>query len=257
MTEPQNNSLREPCRSGPVDQSLKQQGAAHVQPRPLYRQQELFVLVVPAMDRHGGGGHSLREVLVPFDFEAGNPHFKEFSPTGRVPVLHHGDVRVWQSLAIIEYVAELYPEAGIWPAGPGDRGRWRALFPWRCFPGFRALRNACPMNIRRPERARSRLLTASWPTSPASRRSGVTCADHSGGPFLFGDFSAADAMFAPVVNRFDVYDLVSCQRYAELYRRASRRIRPGRSGKRRRRAEAWIVRGRRESDRQIAQNLKK
>ena len=60
-------------------------------------------------------GVPFKDVVIPFDFAAGNPEFRKISPTGRVPVLHHGEVRVWESLAIIEYVAELFPEAGIWP----------------------------------------------------------------------------------------------------------------------------------------------
>src|SRR6478736_10531621 len=90
------------------------------------------------------------EVLVPFDFAAGNPRLKAFSPTGQVPVLQHGDVRVWQSLAIIEYVAELFPEAGIWPKERGKRAVARAV-SMEMLSGFRALRSACPMNMRRPK----------------------------------------------------------------------------------------------------------
>jgi glutathione S-transferase len=150
-------------------------------------------------------GIAFEEVLVPFDDHGGNPLFREFSPTGKVPVLKHGSLTVWESLAIIEYVAELYPDAGLWPLDPADRAMARSI-SMEMLSGFRALRGACPMNFRRPKRqielpdgvmddvAR---ITQIWKSMRA----------RSGGPFLFGAFSAADAMFAPVVNRLDVYDL--------------------------------------------------
>jgi len=152
-------------------------------------------------------GIPFEEVLVPFDFPAGNPRFREFSPTGQVPVLQHGDVRVWQSLAIIEYVAELFPEAGIWPKERGKRAVARAV-SMEMLAGFRALRSACPMNIRRPK---GKIALADGVMADVARIETIwrDLRAHSGGPFLFGGFSGADAMFAPVVSRFEVYDLVS------------------------------------------------
>ncbi len=152
-----------------------------------------------------------REVLIPFDDAGGNPKFREISPTGRVPSLHHGEFRIWESLAIIEYAAELFPEKAIWPKAVADRAVARAV-SMEMLSGFRSLRNACPMNIRRPK-ARLDL--------PKDVQAGVDAdvariseiwtelTARSGGPYLFGAFSAADAMFAPVVNRFEAYDLVS------------------------------------------------
>jgi len=152
-------------------------------------------------------GIPFEEVLVPFDFPAGNPRFREFSPTGQVPVLLHGEVRVWQSLAIIEYVAELFPEAGLWPRERGKRAVARAV-SMEMLAGFGALRNACPMNIRRPK---GKIALADGVMADVARIETIwrDLRAHSGGPFLFGGFSGADAMFAPVVSRFDVYDLVS------------------------------------------------
>lgn len=150
-------------------------------------------------------GIDFDDVLIPFDFPAGNPRFREISPTGCVPVLHHGKFRVWESLAIIEYVAELFPDAAIWPADRQQRAVARAVSA-EMVAGFRALRNACPMNIRRPTGRIDlpdgvmkdvRRIEAIWRDLRAA----------SGGPFLFGTFGGADAMFAPVVNRFEVYDL--------------------------------------------------
>jgi glutathione S-transferase len=145
------------------------------------------------------------DVLIPFDFPAGNPKFKEISPTGRVPVLHHEELRVWESLAIIEYAAELFPDAGLWPKDADERAVARS-YSMEMLSGFRALRNACPMNMRREKQAIDlpdgvledvERIETIWREAVA----------RSGGPFLFGRFTAADAMFAPVVNRFEVYDL--------------------------------------------------
>lgn len=151
-------------------------------------------------------GVPFREVLVPFDMKAGNPAFRALSPVGRVPVLHHGEVRVWESLAIIEYVAELFPQAGLWPADAADRALARSI-SMEMLSGFSALRGACPMNIRRkpgrislPEGVEANILRIEEIWRDCRRR--------SGGPFLFGSFTAADAMFSPVVNRFEAYALV-------------------------------------------------
>jgi glutathione S-transferase len=129
------------------------------------------------------------------------------SGAGRVPVLHHGRITVWESLAIIEYVAETFPEARLWPRAVAARAMARAAAN-EMHGGFMALRNACPMNMRRKP---SRLAV-----DPAVKRDVQRIEDlwaicrgalGKGGPFLFGKFSAADAMFAPVVNRIHVYGL--------------------------------------------------
>ncbi|UIK05204.1 glutathione S-transferase family protein [Neorhizobium galegae] len=152
-------------------------------------------------------GIAFEEVLIPFDFPAGNPEFRPISPTGKVPVLHHGDVRVWESLAIIEYAAELFPDKGIWPKAAADRAVARSI-SMEMISGFRALRNACPMNMRRPK---GRIALADGVMDDVARIETIwrELRARSGGPFLFGEFSGADAMFAPVVSRFDVYDLTS------------------------------------------------
>ena len=140
--------------------------------------------------------------VIPFDFPNGNPAIKAVSETGRVPLLVHDGFKVWESLAIIEYVAELFPEKPIWPIDRQARALARA-YSMEMATGFRGIRNACPMNLRRPRKAMPISddmradIEAIWHSSLA----------RSGGPFLFGAFSAADAMFAPVINRFDVYML--------------------------------------------------
>ena len=154
-------------------------------------------------------GIDFKEILIRFDFPAGNPGIKAISPSGQVPLLMHGDVKVWESLAIIEYAAELFPKAGLWPQAAADRAVAMAI-SLEMVSGFRALRNACPMNFRRPKQA--------LPFSPEQKAAVMADVARietiwrellaaSGGPFLFGEFSAADAMYAPVVNRFSAYQL--------------------------------------------------
>jgi glutathione S-transferase len=152
-------------------------------------------------------GIPFEEILIPFDFPAGNPRIREISPTGRVPVLLHGSLRVWESLSIIEYVSELYPEAGLWPKDRAQRAVARSV-SMEMLSGFRALRGACPMNIRRE---RGKIALANGVMDDVVRIETIfrELRGRSGGPFLFGGFSAADAMFAPVVSRFDTYDLVT------------------------------------------------
>ncbi|TPP07135.1 glutathione S-transferase family protein [Rhizobium glycinendophyticum] len=151
-------------------------------------------------------GIPFREQLIPFGPGATSPQFRALSPTGRVPVLHHGPVRVWESLAIIEYVTELFPDAGLWPDDPARRSMARSI-SMEMLSGFRSLRGACPMNMRRPVRA---IDLPDGVKADVQRIEEIwrEMRQMSGGPFLFGAFGAADAMFAPVVNRFAVYDLV-------------------------------------------------
>lgn len=183
-------------------------------------------------------GIPFEEVLIPFDFPADNPRFKKISPTGRVPVLHHGDLRVWESLAIIEYAAELFPNAGLWPQAAKERSMARSV-SMEMLSGFRALRNACPMNIRRPK---GKIALDDGVSADVARIETIwrTMRKHSGGPFLFGAFSGADAMFAPVVNRFEVYDLVDAADTLD-YMAAVKGLPAWQKWEKAARAESWIV----------------
>jgi glutathione S-transferase len=150
-------------------------------------------------------GVDFTDEVIPFDFEHGNPAIKAISETGKVPLLVHGDFKLWESLAIIEYIAELFPEKQVWPSDRKDRALARA-FSMEMVAGFRGIRNACPMNLRRPVKA--------MPITPDMRADisrietiWHTSIEKSGGPYLFGAFSAVDAMYAPVVNRFEAYAL--------------------------------------------------
>lgn len=150
-------------------------------------------------------GVDFDDEVIPFDFPNGNPAIRAISETGRVPVLEHDGFKVWESLAIIEYVAELFPEKRFWPEDRQDRALARA-WSLEMATGFRALRNACPMNLRRPPKA-----LAVTPDMQADIdriiRIWSQARKKSGGPYLLGTFSAVDAMFAPVVNRFETYVL--------------------------------------------------
>jgi glutathione S-transferase len=150
-------------------------------------------------------GIPFRDEVIPFDFPGGNPAIKTVSETGKVPLLVHEGFKVWESLAIIEYAAELYPDAGIWPGERKARGRARSV-SMEMATGFQALRNACPMNLRHTPQ---QLEVGSDVLANVARITTIwkECLSDSGGPFLFGAFSAADAMYAPVVSRFMSYML--------------------------------------------------
>jgi glutathione S-transferase len=135
------------------------------------------------------------------------PRLLQLSGTGKVPVLIDGEVRVWESLAILEYLAEKYPDAGLWPGEPRARAHARAIAA-EMHAGFVPLRRHCPMNMWRPVKKRD---------LPAEVAANVARIDAMwtdcrsrfgrGGPFLFGRFGAADAMYAPVVARFHTYGI--------------------------------------------------
>ena len=127
------------------------------------------------------------------------------SPTGKVPVLLDGDLAVVETIAIIEYLADRFPEAGIWPADIAERARARAAAA-EMHAGFSALRSHAPMNLRASHPGKVN------PDSVAKdlRRVEVLWGEllgSSGGPFLFGAFTAADAMYAPLATRLRTYAL--------------------------------------------------
>ncbi len=147
------------------------------------------------------------DVVIDLDTADMHARIAEHSPAGRVPVLIDGDVTVWDSLAIVEYLAEKAPDAGLWPADRAARAHARSIVA-EMHSGFTALRGHYPMNIRRPPAPREptpaaaadiRRIREIWRT--ARKRFGA------GGPFLFGAFGAADAFFAPVASRLHTYQV--------------------------------------------------
>lgn len=148
------------------------------------------------------------EVVIPLDQPTTAIDIQRRSPTGKVPVLEAGGLLIWESLAIVEYLADTHPGVAIWPKERAPRALARAV-ACEMHAGFAALRRACPMNMRRPVRP---IAADAAVTEDVARVEALWAACRAaygqGGPFLFGAFSAADAMFAPVVNRLAVYDLV-------------------------------------------------
>ncbi|OPY97304.1 glutathione S-transferase [Bradyrhizobium sacchari] len=147
------------------------------------------------------------ETLIPLytDNPADKEQILSFSRAGKVPVLVDGDVTVWDSLAIIEYIAERYPEKKLWPEDAAARAHARSVCA-EMHSGFVPLRSECGMNLHRPIRAVA--LSADAKANVARiEEIWRECRARYGarGPFLFGRFGAADAMYAPVVHRFRTY----------------------------------------------------
>jgi glutathione S-transferase len=152
-------------------------------------------------------GMAFDEVVISLDAPDFKPRVSKVSGTGKVPALDDDGIRVWESLAILEYLAERFPAARLWPSDPAARAHARAISS-EMHAGFVPLRRACPMNMWRPVKklelndealANVKRIQAMW--AECRTRYGA------GGPFLFGAFSAADAMYAPVVSRFHTYDV--------------------------------------------------
>ena len=150
-------------------------------------------------------GIPFEEVRIPLFLPESATELAKWSPSGKVPALHDGNIKVWDSLAICEYLNELFPNKQLWPADPAVRAVARAVSA-EMHAGFSALREHMSVNIRarRPGKGRTpecladiERIVAIWTDCRA--RFG------QGGDFLFGRFSIADAMYAPVVLRFQTY----------------------------------------------------
>ena len=159
-------------------------------------------------------GIPFEEVMVRFDsFDADSTfkqQLKDATPTGKVPLLQDGDLAVWDTLAIAEYVAEQYPDKQLWPADKAARARARSICA-EMHSGFTALRGNCPMNIEAQLAEAGALI---WRDKPAVRADVQRLVDmwtellaQHGGPLLFGSFTIADAYFAPVCMRLKTYAL--------------------------------------------------
>ncbi len=146
------------------------------------------------------------EIFIPlYTGEDDKRRILDFTHSGKVPALIDGDVTIWDSLSIIEYVAERFPEAGLWPQDRASRAHARSISA-EMHSGFLALRSECGMNLHRP--IREIALSADARANVARiQEIWIECRERYGklGPFLFGNFGAADAMFAPVVHRFRTY----------------------------------------------------
>ena len=145
------------------------------------------------------------ETIIPLDTPSTKKQIAKHSGAGRLPVLHHGKITIWETLAILEYLAETFPNKNLWPKSKPARAFARAVSN-EMHAGFTGLRDACPMNLHRPPkpvmlndatRADIARIEEIW------RECRKTYG--KGGKFLFGKFCIADAMFAPVVTRFETY----------------------------------------------------
>lgn len=150
-------------------------------------------------------GIPFREIGVTLRTPETKAHILRYSPAGKVPVLLSRGQVIWDSLAILEFLAEAHPEAGLWPQQREVRAHARCVAA-EMHAGFQALREHCPMDLVRrlpkaslpdPVKADVRRIVDLW--RDCRSRYGA------GGAFLFGAFSAADAMYAPVASRFRTY----------------------------------------------------
>jgi len=188
---------------------------------------------------------AFEEVKLRFDSFDSTSTFKRavnsVTPVGKVPVLEDGDLAVWDTLAIAEYLAEKFPTKALWPARTAARARARSICA-EMHSGFGALRSACPMNIEADLAATGALI---WRDKPAVRADvqriismwGELLAEHQG-QMLFGDFCIADAYFAPVAMRLASYALPVPQEISAYIQRLS--ALPG--------VKAWMDDARAEND---------
>jgi glutathione S-transferase len=155
-----------------------------------------------------------QEVMVRFDAFTPGSQFRKtvdaISPTGKVPVLVDGELVVWDTLAIAEYLAEQFPDKQLWPQEAKARARARSVCA-EMHSGFAALRSACPMNIEARLHAVGALV---WRDKPAVQNDVARLVamwtellEQHGGPMLFGRFSIVDAYYAPVCMRLLTYGL--------------------------------------------------
>jgi len=185
-------------------------------------------------------GIAFEETLISLEAPDFKSRVTAFGGAGRVPTLIDGDVYVWESLAILEYLAEKFPAAALWPEPAAARAHARAVAS-EMHAGFTALRRQLPMNIRRPVIPRAldadvagdvTRIEAIW--SECRSRFGA------GGPFLYGAFGAADAMFAPVVWRFHTY-AVEVSTASQAYVRALMALPAWNEWREAARLEPWVL----------------
>ena len=163
-------------------------------------------------------GAAFAEEMIPLDQAQTRSGILRHSPSGKVPALRHGAVVIWESLAIGEYLAECFPAVRLWPEAVPARALARAVSA-EMHAGFAALRRHLPMNIRAsyPDRGVTPEVQTEIDRIIALWRDCRTRFG-AGGAFLFGRFTIADAMFAPVVSRFRTYDVAldaAAERYCE------------------------------------------
>jgi glutathione S-transferase len=157
-------------------------------------------------------GLAFEETVIPLRQPNTRQRILAYSAAAKVPILIDGSVVVWESLAILEYLAEKHPSLAVWPSDPQVRAHARSIAA-EMHAGFAAIRNACPMIVTKRIAAKDRgaevaadiaRITAIFQEARAMT---LAQAGNSPGPFLYGKFSAADAMFAPVCTRLNTYSV--------------------------------------------------
>jgi glutathione S-transferase len=185
-------------------------------------------------------GLDFEEVVIPMAVPGAKAEMLKHSPNGLVPALIDGDVTIFETIAILEYLNDRFPTGGLWPADIRVRAHARSIAA-EMHAGFAALRRDCPMNMRRavkkhvpsPEGVKAaERVDAIWSDCRARHA--------EEGPFLFGRFTNADAMFAPVVNRFHVYD-VPRSAASQDYMEAMMALPAWREWEAAARAEPWVI----------------
>jgi glutathione S-transferase len=147
------------------------------------------------------------ETVVPLYRSDSKSRLLQYSPAGKVPILIDGAVTVWESIAIIEYLAEKHPRAGVWPRDAGARAHARAICA-EMHAGFAALRQACSMNLGKRFAMRDRGEAVAQDVARVTAIFRDARAQFgTNGAFLYGDFTAADAMYAPILTRLDTYSV--------------------------------------------------
>ncbi|MFN3960456.1 MAG: glutathione S-transferase family protein [Parvularculaceae bacterium] len=162
-------------------------------------------------------GIPFNERLIRLDRPDTKAEIARYSPSGRVPCLIDGGRAIWDSLAIAEYLAEAFPEKGLWPEAPTARAIARSVAA-EMHSGFQALRSFWPMNFSREGMRHLTYGVAGDIARISEIWEGCRRDFGAGGPFLFGKFSIADAMYAPVVSRFQTYGPVALPPLADEWR---------------------------------------
>jgi glutathione S-transferase len=170
------------------------------------------------------------------------PAMAKYNAAGKVPVLVHNGQSVWDTLAIIEFAAETWPAKTIWPKNKKARALARSVSA-EMHSGFQALRNACPMNLRRANKLPPGGVSEAVAKDIARIEAiwGQCRKTYGkGGPFLFGKFTAADAMFAPVCARIDTFT-IPVSRASRAYVDAILATPAFQQWKKESAAESWII----------------
>lgn len=185
-------------------------------------------------------GAPFTETVIPLYREESPERLRHVSPSRRVPVLEHGNLVIWESLAIAEYLADKFPEAGLWPQAPAARALARAVSN-EMHAGFSALRAYLPMDMRarhlkyplnRDVTADIERIVNIW--------SDCRARFSTAGDFLFGPYTIADAMYTPVVSRFITYD-VTLEGVVARYRDAVWEWPPLQAWLEAAAAEPWVI----------------